>query len=74
MATPREIEYLLEKFDYKYLVESGFFKDIDESDHDAQIKRICEWMGMKNIFDYDKIMSKNTWEAVAPDLQTFSKN
>lgn len=74
MATLREIEYLLEKFDYKFLVESGFFKNIEESDHDAQIKRICEWLGINSIFDYDNIMTKNTWEAVAPDIQTFSKN
>lgn len=74
MATPREIEYLLEKFDYKSLVETKFYSNISESDYDAQIKRICEWMEMKNIFEYDKIMSKNTWGAVTPNTKTFSKN
>lgn len=74
MATPNEIEYLLEKFDYTYLVETKFYSNISESDYDAQIKRICEWIGINNIFEYDNIMTKSTWEAVAPDLQTFSKN
>lgn len=74
MATQKEIEYLLEKFDYKSFVILGFYdKSVKEKDYDAQIERICEWFGIKNIFQYDTI-GIETKKFIKSDLQTFSKN
>lgn len=74
MATQREIEYLLEKFDYKSFVILGFYdKSVKEKDYDAQIELICEWFAIKNIFQYDTI-GIETRKFIKSDLQTFSKN
>jgi hypothetical protein len=73
MATQREIEYLLLNFDYEGLKAEGFFKNIKRTDYDDQIKRICEWFGILNIFQYDTI-TMEIYKPFEPDLKTFSKN
>lgn len=74
MATPKEIEYLLEKFDYNSFRVLGFYDEsVKEKDYDIQIKRICEWFGINNIFQYDTI-GIETKKFIKSDLQTFSKN
>ena len=74
MATKKEIEYLKANFQFKALVDLGFYdKSIKRDDYDVQINRICEWFGISNIFLYDIIMmEKNKY--VKPNLKTFSQN
>lgn len=74
MATQKEIQYLLENFDYDGLKSEGFFKNIKKKDYESQIKRICEFLGIKSIFEYENIMNKNEWQKLKPDYKTFSQN
>lgn len=74
MATSKEIEYLLEKFDYNSFIILGFYdKSIKRKDYNSQIKRICEYFGINNIFQYDTI-GIETKNFINPELKTFSKN
>lgn len=74
MATKKEIEYLKANFQYKGLVDLGFYdKNIKRDDYDTQIKKVCDWFGISNIFLYDIIMmEKNKY--VKAELKTFSQN
>jgi hypothetical protein len=74
MATEKEIQYLKLNFKFKGLVEMGFYdKGVKQTDYDYQIKRICEFFNISNIFLYDIIMlEKNKY--VKPELKTFSQN
>lgn len=74
MATQKEIEYLLDKFDYKSFLILGFYdRSIKEKDYDSQIERICKWFGIANIFQYDTI-GIETKKFIKSDIKTFSKN
>lgn len=73
MATPKEIEYLQEHFDYDGLKTIGFFKNIKRRDYDAQIKRICQWFGIVNIFQYETVGMQQQKYFIA-DFRTFSDN
>ncbi|CEJ71275.1 hypothetical protein BN1195_03620 [Chryseobacterium oranimense G311] len=73
MATRKEIEYLQEYFDYEGLKTIGFFKNIKREDFDGQISRICEWFGIVNIFQYEKVDMQEQKYFVA-DFRTFSEN
>lgn len=74
MATKKEIEYLKDNFYYHGLLEMGFFdKKIKPEDYDSQIKRICEYFGLKNIFQYENI-TLATKKFIQSDFSTFSEN
>ena len=47
-------KYIDENFDLKTLKKVGFIKNI--KDYDAIEKRICEWFGLSNIYEYSTIL------------------
>ena len=64
-------EYIEDNFDIQGLEEIGFLKkgiSLDKIE-----KRICEFFGIKTIFEYGFIMKEKVTE-VKPQLKTFSKN
>lgn len=74
MATKKEIEYLKANFQFKGLVDLGFYdKSIKRDDYDAQIKRICEWFSISNIFLYDIVMMDKK-KFIKAEIKTFSQN
>lgn len=74
MATEKEIEYLKENFDYEGLKIIGFYdKKVKASDYDTQIKRVCKYFGLANIFQYDTVMFGKA-KVFKIDLETFSNN
>jgi len=64
-------EYIEDNFDIEGLEEIGLLKkgiSLDEIE-----KRICEFFGIKTIFEYGFIMKEKVTEVKA-QLKTFSKN
>jgi len=64
-------EYIEDNFDIQGLEEIGFLKkgiSLDKIE-----KRICEFFGIKTIFEYGFIMKEKVTEVKA-QLKTFSKN
>jgi len=64
-------EYIEDNFDIEGLEEIGLLKkgiSLDEIE-----KRICEFFGLKTIFEYGFIMKEKVTEVKA-QLKTFSKN
>jgi len=64
-------EYIEDNFDIEGLEEIGLLKkgiSLDEIE-----KRICEFFGIKTIFEYGFIMKEKVTEVKAK-LKTFSKN
>ena len=64
-------EYIEDNFDIEGLEEIGLLKK--EMTLDQIEKRICEFCGLKPIFEYGFIMKEKVTE-VKPQLKTFSKN
>lgn len=74
MATENEIKYLEKNFDYNGLKALGFYgSTIGKTNYDAQIKRICDWFGIANIFQYDAVMIDDK-KSIKADVKTFSQN
>ena len=46
--------FLIANFSYKDLKKAGFFKDIKFNDYEGQAKKICDFFGYKNIYEYGK--------------------
>ena len=64
-------EYIEDNFDIEGLEEAGFLKEGISLDQIE--KRICEFFGLKTIFEYGFIMKEKITEVKAK-LKTFSKN
>ena len=64
-------EYIEDNFDIEGLEEVGLLKE--EMSLDQIEKRICEFFGLKTIFEYGFIMKEKITEVKA-QLKTFSKN
>lgn len=74
MATEKEIQFLADNFYYEGLIEMGFYdKSIKPDDYDGQIKRVCEYFGLKTIFQYDQV-GMETKKYIQSDFSTFSDN
>lgn len=49
-------KYIKNNFDFRSLKKAGFFgKDIKFNDYEKQAERICQRMGLKNIYDYSRV-------------------
>lgn len=46
--------FLEEHFDLEGLIECGLLKESMREDYEAQANRICEYFGMKTIYEYGK--------------------
>ena len=64
-------EYIEDNFDIEGLEEIGFLKKGFSLDQIEE--RICEFFGIKTIFEYGFIMNEKVTEVKAK-LKTFSKN
>ena len=46
--------FLKENFAYSSLKKAGFFKDVKFNDYEGQAKKLCDFFGYKNIYEYGK--------------------
>lgn len=47
---------MLEKFDFSTLKKVGFYpKDMKFNDYEGQAKRVCDFFGIKSVYEYSEI-------------------
>jgi hypothetical protein len=45
-------KFMLENFDFTGLRKAGFFTSEMKGDYEAQAARVCQFFGLKSIYDY----------------------
>lgn len=61
-------DFLEEFFDFNTLKKIGLFnKDIKKKDYEAQSARICQYFGMKSIYEWRKDEMRCHFSEVNPD-------